>query len=358
MFNTHPVLSSLYEDEWGYATLTKKIVQQQGQVVDKWIPEVKRKVREALKKNRRALDALGAPPTTVRDRRIELTKLASAVEKKLDNLICARDTRVPELNVSARSREFAEEAWDAIKVPNWLSVQYGQDIAPLVKEALGYSMSNFVSDPIFRGELSKHLWEKGTVEKADGTDEEVDGTVEKALTGLNDSIHKMMTQTFNSLVDSTEIAHHWEKLADLVKDAWNDKLQEARRELDLINERMMRCEHSQTFTINHYYEMTLKKVKEQAKYILDNSDMVQKHAWPSGDEDEDDDDDEDEDDDEDDDEDEDEDEEREANSSKAPSETSALEKDLGLDEGFILRYARDTDKAENTGVIELQLSLL
>ena len=158
LFTTHPVLNQLKPYEWGYKTLTNKIVEFQSRQVDEWIPEVKKTIRQKIRANKAVLAGLDQPPETPEQRRVIVIKLASTVEKRLDALICARDTTIPEINVAARTQEFAMAARLGIdeELPKWLDVDYGHVITPLVKETLGYTMSNFLSDPIFRGELRKN----------------------------------------------------------------------------------------------------------------------------------------------------------------------------------------------------------
>lgn len=320
LFQLHPVLSSLKRDEWGYETLIDKIVAHQSRVVHEWMPKVKSTIRSKLKEHKNSLKALGEAPKTPADRRIVLTELASAVEKRLDALICTRDTNTPEINVASRTREFALSARKSIDsiLPKWLSVHYGEQIAPLVKETLGYTMSNFLSDPIFRGELLSWLWKNDNVESAVRT--------------LNEEIHSLMIRTFGILVDEVSTSTiHAPQLREFVVEKWEHMLEGAMTILGDHNRLTFESEKNQTFTINHYYETTLQKVRATAneyndinpsKNLLKTKEVLDQ--W-----------------------------------STFQTQVGAIEQELELENGFIGRYAdsANNEDAQSLSLIELQLSL-
>ena len=234
---------------------------------------------------------------------------SSRKSRKLPSLICARDTTIPEINVAARTQEFAMAARLGIdeELPKWLDADYGHVITPLVKETLGYTMSNFLSDPIFRGELRKNLWDNDLVETA--------------FQNLNEQIHELMKTTFERLVDD---AHTRPRLAEMAKEIWDEHLSKASSNLQKHNKLMFIAEQNQTFTINHYYEETLSKVKKLADDYIKMIKTTKQFDTLEQD----------------------------------LSHLEAAEKELDLPNGFIKRYAKTISvDALTHSVIELQLSL-
>jgi hypothetical protein len=133
-------------------------------MVNRWIPKVKKVLRTKISEHNESLKVLGNPPSSTAECRRILSRLITKVDKKIDALICARDTTTPEFNIAARTRDAALHLRDEVeaKLPKWLGEKYGEKILPLVAETLGYSMSNFVSDPLFRSELHKHFFQTAT----------------------------------------------------------------------------------------------------------------------------------------------------------------------------------------------------
>jgi hypothetical protein len=138
------------------------------------------------------------------------------------------------------------------KLPQWLSKEYGDTISPQGKETLGYTMSNFISNPIFKGELLKHLWNNDNVESGVRT--------------LNEEIRSLMTRTLRTLVDELSISTSFPpRLKELVVEQWDRMLEDAHTSLDEHNKLLFDAEKQQTFTINHYYEMTMKQVRAKIR---------------------------------------------------------------------------------------------
>jgi hypothetical protein len=129
-----------------------------------------------------------------------------------------------------------------------------------------------------------------------------------------------------------------EKMLLLCKDVLDSAFVEARASLDAHNELMLKAEQRQVFTINHYYEQTLSKIKEAAKDHREKKEAQNYHYSN-----------------------EEENKKNLKNYDGTKIENTRLEGDHGLPEGFIENYSNATTGSnattESVTVFEIQLSL-
>jgi hypothetical protein len=133
----------------------------------------------------------------------------------------------------------------------------------------------------------------------------------------------LMQSTFADIITTVTESKTWDKLSASIQDTWIEHLDEAMGALANHNELTFRSEETQTFTINHYYEETLLKIKAQAKAINDAPADQSPEA-----------------------------------AQNMQAQTEAIEQQLEVDTGFIARYAKGAKKdAQSMSVLELQVSL-
>ena len=123
LFENHPTLCKLGKEQWGYATLTTKVVAMQSHLVDKWIPSAKKEIKKRRSTLQSELKALGRVPSGVGERRALLGKVISTMDRRIESLICTRDTSTSEMNIAARTHGYARVMCDMIKedLPLFLS---------------------------------------------------------------------------------------------------------------------------------------------------------------------------------------------------------------------------------------------
>jgi hypothetical protein len=312
LFETHAVLKELSKEEWGYSVLTSKIVGLQSERIDQFIPEVKRLLLTKLKEKRAQLKALGAVPTNPGERRSIYGRMITSVERRLGELIAAQNTRELEMNIAARTNDFGLEMGRAVQkiVPCFLSEEYGKKIDPLIHETLGYSMDNFLADPVFRGEIHAHFFNNENMSNA-------------ALE-LTAAIHELMERVVGVLLDRLpgDLAA-WPRLKQVLSDAWIAQLALAKEKTEELIAALLEAEAAQVYTQNHYYMDTINKIKIQAQKIREGA---------GGDDGGDD--------------------------GKAVGETSQLEQSLEIDDGFIERFSNGVGESNASQArLELQVSL-
>jgi hypothetical protein len=171
-------------------------------------------------------------------------------------------------------------------------------------------MSNFISDPIFRSEINKHFFNNNNVHDAVQT--------------LNQTIHTLMQNTFAELLKTESESKTWDKLSEVVVETWTSHLEQSLKTLREHNQLTLEAECAQMFTLNHYYEETLLKIKRQAKELVETPEVSDDTSERK----------------------------------KIMQRAQNLEQEHKLESGFIARYSEQakTD-AKELSVLELQVSL-
>jgi hypothetical protein len=255
LFQTHPFLRELKTNEWGFSTLTSKIVELQSGMIDKWIPSVKKEIRLKRLNFVDLLDKLGVAPSTQSERRTILSRIISAVDRRLNNLVTAQTTSIKTINIAARTHEIALRFSEAVQseLPSFLSTDYGDGLKAGIDETLGHGMSNFLSHPIFKNEIDKHFFANGNL--ADATEQMIETTFD------------LMMRAVAQLLDAVPECNTWNNLTPVLLEAWTDHLSAAKAALRKHAKTTILAESAQVFTLNSYYVETLSKVKTKVQEL-------------------------------------------------------------------------------------------
>ena len=154
-FDTNPLLAGLEQQFWGTGTLVSRVVDIQGTTIDKWLPEVRSKIHEALFTRKNKLRQL---PETCEDdnaKRLTYSKLVNKVMHVLDStvrgeyLIYRGDK---DMHIPPRMYEFFITFKETIEqdTQDFLSPGYTKVVEEQDAENHGIGLPNFLSDPVFR----------------------------------------------------------------------------------------------------------------------------------------------------------------------------------------------------------------
>ncbi|KAI0557988.1 Dynamin [Gracilaria domingensis] len=234
LFSTHELLRHLAEEQRGYAALTRKIVDLQSQRVDEFIPEAKRLVQQRIKELHMERKTFGSCPTTLAEKRMILTGLLCEVQEQVGSLIRAENVAEQSLNISSRSNEFCEMFATEIRneLPDILGAEFGEQLLDYVREASGYGLPNFISDPVFRGEVKTLL---------------LDTLVQDQTEELICRSEKYMTEVYGKVVMGTEVCRKFEKLGVRVSEEISRLIEEAAEKSRTATEGLISSEISQIF---------------------------------------------------------------------------------------------------------------
>eukprot|EP00942_MAST-04A_sp_MAST-4A-sp1_P006192 g6192.t1 len=313
LFSTHPILKTLQSDEYGYDVLISKIVGLQSDRVATFIPGAKRTIRLKLNEIKKVYSSLGSAPDTKEDRRKIFMNIMRNIDYRLRNSIEARDIEDKNLNISARTREFALEFGEMIQedLPNFLSEEYGKLLEPDIQETLGYSMSNFMSYPIFRRKIIQHFFA---------------GNVQSACANLIEEIYTLMLNCMENLLVKSD-AQNWTKLKVSISESFQTYMADQKAIVENHTDILIRSEESQTYTQNHYYMDTIRQIKDEAQSLYKSECMNEAGV-------------------------------SKRNSSQKVGISSSIEKKLGLPENFFSKYNENSGKSnEKQSLMDLQMSI-
>ena len=155
-FQTHPLLSDLDQCYWGTPTLVGRVVDIQSETVDKWIPEVRTKIHDALFAKLQKLHSTSQVCDDDMSKRIMYNKLVTKLATVLDNCVGGdygaayrndKTTHIP-----PRMHEFFRAFIEVIEkdTQDFLDPAYTQVVEEQDAENRGCSLPNFLSDPLFR----------------------------------------------------------------------------------------------------------------------------------------------------------------------------------------------------------------
>jgi len=154
-FRTNPLLADLEPRFWGTSTLVSRVVDIQSQTIDKWLPEVRSKIHEALFSRKSKLRQ--APETCEDDnaKRLIYNKLINKFVTTVEN--CLRGEygiyrQEKNLHIPPRMYEFlmAFRKTTEENYQDFLSPEYTTIIEERDAENQGVGLPNFLSDPVFR----------------------------------------------------------------------------------------------------------------------------------------------------------------------------------------------------------------
>ena len=91
------------------------------------------------------------------------------------------------------------KTFDKNELPNFLDEAHGTGLDLVIEETLGFSMANFMSDPVFRNEIQNHFFRNDNVENA--------------CDNLIESLHLLMLTTTKKLIDG-DVRYSYPKLKE------------------------------------------------------------------------------------------------------------------------------------------------
>ena len=156
LFKTHSLLSQLESHQWGIQTLVERVVTIQGATVEKWLPEVRAKLRRLIADKQRELRKL---PEAVRDDSDRRRRIHHIIQGMVDDFRAILLGNYPahwrkdkDIHVAPRMYErythFKEEVEG--KTTDFLSQEMSEKVEDADSENKGTSLPNFLSTPVFR----------------------------------------------------------------------------------------------------------------------------------------------------------------------------------------------------------------
>lgn len=153
-FEMHPLLSELEQRYWGLPTLIGRIVDVQEEAVDRWLPQVKLQIQEAIFEKQSKLIQVPALCDDDSAKRVLYNRLVGEVREVLDRSVNGSYTyhAEKELHIPPRLAEFFAQFKTDVeeKTPDFLSSEYTAVVEEQDSENRGCSLPNFLSDPVFR----------------------------------------------------------------------------------------------------------------------------------------------------------------------------------------------------------------
>lgn len=160
LFQNHRPLNLLREDEWGYGSLTDRIVALQEEHVQKFVPQARRLVQSKISEISKDLDAMKRVPTTTQERRSDLADELQAIDTEIAQLNRAElvedeiekvlNGEPSPVHISARWYELALEFGSDIGLNERTNVvladRVREDLRKLAEEAKGHSLPNSIGD--------------------------------------------------------------------------------------------------------------------------------------------------------------------------------------------------------------------
>lgn len=261
LFTTHPVLKNLTENEWGYETLSHKIVELQSKRVNQFILEAGKLIHDKITETRKKLDNLGECPQSTGEYRSEFLSALLDINRYFSTHIRGESEK-PKTNIAARTVENAEKFASSVKekVPDILGENMHNEILGMVKESSGYSLPNFISDTTIRKKLF-HIFFRDNIPS--NMDVLISETAE------------LMTTVFDDIVDGFIVLQKFPNLAEHMRTKYLEIIEESRQSVSKLIEVIVRSEKSQLFTLSPHY---LSRINYMKKEIMSKSNRNIKHG--------------------------------------------------------------------------------
>lgn len=239
LFHSHPELKHLRASEWGYKSLTQKVVKLQSKQVISFLPKVKRIVQSEICKTREKLNNLGEMPLTPSERRISLSTEVAFVCSKIQSYIRAEEC-VPEMNIASQTNKMAFQFSKSVEeeFPDFLCEKYRELLDAQMREMQGYSLPNFMSDTVFRQEMQKVLSEK-----------RVPLHVHTLIVSVRDLLYRVVQ---SEILERNELAKY-NLLTDALIQKSNIFITEGAEEAENVTKCILKAERAQLFTQNIKY---------------------------------------------------------------------------------------------------------
>lgn len=247
LFATHRVLRQLQPYERGYTTLSKKIVELQSSRVDRFIPEVRKLVRQKLVEAQQGLKQMGHKPKTVGERRNLVTSALISISHRVEKLIHAEDSEAG-TNIATKTLEFSRDFAQNVRaeVPDCLGDEYHKKIVRLLKESAGYSLPNFFNDEICRDEVQQIFFQS---------------CVPREVSALIQKLNDFMESMFNVILKSTPVLLGFPELANVLLEEIGKLVLEAKGRATRLANAVVHSEEVQLFTQNEMYMNTINEVR-------------------------------------------------------------------------------------------------
>eukprot|EP00899_Mesostigma_viride_P003746 jgi/Mesvir1/13372/Mv05855-RA.1 len=240
-FEANPEVRGLEQRYWGTDELVRRIVTVQQRKIDEFIPKIKAKLREELRKLQKELAELAPKFGSEDERRQFFTENIIKVMSRFKDMVYAMDldNESPELNVPPRTHDlyqaFADSLTDSKVVPSFLSSQYSVKVRDAIKEAQGASLKNFLSHPVFRRLVLKAFSKP----------------IKDAIDHLVSGLRKYVEMVVGALMDEAFQSH--QTLLDVMKgDLLPVFLEEKEDDLRRTLDKVARSE-KHIFTLNSHY---------------------------------------------------------------------------------------------------------
>eukprot|EP00899_Mesostigma_viride_P010695 jgi/Mesvir1/19627/Mv09916-RA.1 len=157
-FESEEEVKGLEQRYWGTDELVRRIVTVQKRTIDEFLPKIKAKLREELRRLDKELAELAPTLGSEGERRQYFTEAIIKMSSGFKDMAHAMDTRPdrPDLHVAPRTYElyhaFASYLCDseAGVVPDFLSAEYSDTVREAMKETRGATLPNFLSQPVFK----------------------------------------------------------------------------------------------------------------------------------------------------------------------------------------------------------------
>lgn len=265
LFATHPLLKMLIPEQKGYLTLTQRIVDLQSKRVDEFIPDARKLVFEKIKALEAEIFALGRMPSTPAERRALLTDLLCTTQEQVTLLIKSQKIADSALQISARTCEYFEEYAESIRkeLPHFLSCEYGAHLRTRLKDVKGYTLSNFMSDSLFRTEIRGML---------------LDRTFPESTDGLIVSVEEYMCGVFEKIVRKSSFSSKFPKICQAVLDEVCEVLSSACSNARKAVDSVLTAETSHVFTMNPAYANTINAVRRSVLISMEAATIQESYA--------------------------------------------------------------------------------
>lgn len=256
LFSTHKVLKTLMPDEWGYTTLSKRIVQLQSSLVNHFIPEVQSEIRNRIFSAEAQLRELGFVPSSPSEMRSLLTSALAALDRALQPLIRAESSNF-DLNIASKTTVFAENFAKTIRqgVPDFLGKEYRDRIYQKLKKSTGYSLPNFIGDTVFREEIRTIFFHRN-----------VPNAVEVLITDTAE----LMDYVFKTAIGNIHMLNSFPSLARSIVEECHSILHNAKERTVQLVSTVVHSEESQVFTVNQDYIKHINQCRDTISQFQQN----------------------------------------------------------------------------------------
>lgn len=251
LFSSHSVLKSLNKDEWGYATLSKKIVNLQTAKVNEFIPKARSLIQKKLHDANSQIKTFGSIPSSDSERRTLLSTIMFELQQAIGRLIRA-EGKEKDSNLAPLILEMAERFSAGVKesLPSFYSVDYHTHILNKMKSSSGYSLPNFQSDILFRNEINSYFFEENMIEK---------------MRAMIDDISDLMHDVLEKELRKISKLNPFPSLLENIYEKCSERTRKAKERAIKITDLIVHAEQIQLFTLNKEYMSLMNKARSNIR---------------------------------------------------------------------------------------------